>query len=85
MATIAVEKQLEIDEIWKRYKADPDNQELRNLLVDVLPGVEAVIASEGVDPEIADQQRRRDIEAERRQNRSKPPAGDHGGKMPAAA
>src|SRR2546421_10541830 len=34
MATIAVEKQLEIDEIWKRYKADPDNQELRNLLVE---------------------------------------------------
>src|SRR5690242_20163958 len=34
MAMIAVEKQLEIDEVWKRYKADPNNQELRNLLVE---------------------------------------------------
>src|SRR5262245_37545282 len=53
-------------------------RKLANLLVDVLPGVEAMIAGEGVDPEIADQQRRRGIEAERRENRSKPPAGDHG-------
>src|SRR5437868_11962727 len=34
MATMAVEKQLEIDEVWKRYKADLNNQELRNLLVE---------------------------------------------------
>src|SRR5213595_4269645 len=34
MATMAVEKQLEIDEVWKRYKADPNDQELRNLLVE---------------------------------------------------
>src|SRR6266550_8599111 len=34
MATIAVEKQLEIDEIWKRFKTDPNDQELRNLLVE---------------------------------------------------
>ena len=30
---------------------------LGDLLVDVLPGIEAVVAGEGVDPEIADQQR----------------------------
>src|SRR5512143_1665732 len=34
MATVAAEKQLEIDEIWKQYKADPTNQELRNRLVE---------------------------------------------------
>src|SRR5215212_4511322 len=34
MATMTVEKQIEIDEIWKLYKADPNNQELRNLLVE---------------------------------------------------
>src|SRR5690349_9885121 len=41
MATIAVEnqqvverQQLEIDEVWRRFKADPNNQELRNLLVE---------------------------------------------------
>src|SRR6185312_8483409 len=34
MATMTVEKQIEIDEVWKRYKADPENQELRNLLVE---------------------------------------------------
>src|SRR5687768_11320121 len=34
MATVAAERQLEIDEIWKRYKVEPDNQELRNLLVE---------------------------------------------------
>src|SRR6187399_3295500 len=34
MATMTVEKQLEIDEVWKQYKIDPTNQELRNLLVE---------------------------------------------------
>src|SRR6186713_3742984 len=34
MATVAAEKQLEIDEVWKQYKIDPTNQELRNLLVE---------------------------------------------------
>ena len=34
MATMTVEKQVEIDEIWKRYKADPTNKEYRNLLVE---------------------------------------------------
>src|SRR5262245_40862879 len=34
MATIAAEKQVEIDEIWKAYKADLSNQDLRNLLVE---------------------------------------------------
>src|SRR5687767_15956389 len=34
MATMTVEKQIEIDEVWKRYKADLNNQELRNLLVE---------------------------------------------------
>src|SRR5687767_14872549 len=34
MATMTVEKQIEIDDIWKRYKADPNDQELRNLLVE---------------------------------------------------
>src|SRR5256885_13284298 len=34
MATMTVERQVEIDEIWKRYKTDPANQELRNLLVE---------------------------------------------------
>ena len=34
MATMTVEKQIEIDEIWKNYKADPTNKEYRNLLVE---------------------------------------------------
>src|SRR5688572_30111512 len=34
MATMTVEKQVEIDEIWKLYKADPTNKEYRNLLVE---------------------------------------------------
>src|ERR1700757_5499838 len=34
MATLTVEKQVEIDEIWKHYKADPTNKEYRNLLVE---------------------------------------------------
>src|SRR6186713_3641044 len=34
MATVAAEKQLEIDEIWKKYKADQTSQELRNRLVE---------------------------------------------------
>ena len=34
MATLTVEKQVEIDEIWKSYKADPTNKEYRNLLVE---------------------------------------------------
>ena len=34
MATTTVAQQLEIDEVWKRYKADPNNQEYRNLLVE---------------------------------------------------
>src|SRR6476620_6920498 len=34
MATVAAEKQLEIDEVWKQYKVDPTNQECRNLLVE---------------------------------------------------
>src|SRR6266850_1851297 len=34
MATMTVEKQIEIDEIWKSYKADPTNKEYRNLLVE---------------------------------------------------
>src|SRR3954468_6764147 len=34
MATMTVEKQIEIDEVWKRYKADPNNQDLRNRLVE---------------------------------------------------
>src|SRR5690348_17741347 len=35
MATLTVEKQVEIDEIWKNYKADPTNKEYRNLLVEI--------------------------------------------------
>src|SRR6186713_675706 len=34
MATVAAEKQLEIDEVWKQYKIDPTNKEYRNLLVE---------------------------------------------------
>ncbi len=34
MATMTVERRVEIDEIWNRYKADSTNQELRNLLVE---------------------------------------------------
>ena len=34
MVTTSVAEKLEIDEIWKRYKADPNNQEYRNLLVE---------------------------------------------------
>jgi RNA polymerase sigma factor FliA len=34
MATMTVEKQVEIDEVWKHYKADPTNKEYRNLLVE---------------------------------------------------
>src|SRR6266516_6214434 len=34
MATMTVEKQVEIDEVWKGYKADPTNKEYRNLLVE---------------------------------------------------
>jgi RNA polymerase sigma factor for flagellar operon FliA len=34
MATMTVERRVEIDEIWNGYKADPANQELRNLLVE---------------------------------------------------
>src|SRR5687767_15907449 len=34
MATMTVEKQVEIDEIWKLYKLDPNNKEYRNLLVE---------------------------------------------------
>src|SRR5947209_10052771 len=32
--TAAPQQALEIDEVWKRYKADLNNQELRNLLVE---------------------------------------------------
>src|SRR6266545_2100450 len=56
--------------------------ELGDLLVDVLPGIEAVIAREGVDPKIAHQKRGGEVEAKRCQNRSKPPAGDHRGRVP---
>src|SRR6266516_3681375 len=34
MATMTVEKQAEIDDVWKLYKADPTNKEYRNLLVE---------------------------------------------------
>ena len=34
MATMTVAEQLEIDEVWKRYKADQNSKELRNLLVE---------------------------------------------------
>ncbi len=34
MATMTVAQQIEIDEVWKRLKADPENQECRNLLVE---------------------------------------------------
>src|SRR4026208_2052594 len=34
MATMTVAEQLEIDEVWKRYKADQSSKELRNLLVE---------------------------------------------------
>jgi RNA polymerase sigma factor for flagellar operon FliA len=34
MATMTVERRVEIDEIWNRYKAEATNQELRNLLVE---------------------------------------------------
>src|SRR5215204_6507549 len=34
MATMTVAQQIEIDEVWKRLKADPENQEYRNLLVE---------------------------------------------------
>src|ERR1700757_5455479 len=34
MATMTVEKQVEIDEVWKLYKADPTNKEYRNHLVE---------------------------------------------------
>src|SRR6266567_4665492 len=34
MATMTVERQLEIDEVWKQYKIDPENQDLRNRLVE---------------------------------------------------
>src|SRR5215211_5778864 len=34
MATMTVERQLEIDEVWKQYKIDPNNQDLRNQLVE---------------------------------------------------
>src|SRR5262245_5680306 len=34
MATLTVEKQVEIDDVWKHYKADPTNKEYRNLLVE---------------------------------------------------
>jgi len=34
VTTTAVAEKLEIDEVWKRYKADPANQEYRNLLVE---------------------------------------------------
>ena len=34
MATTAAAPALDIDEIWNRYKAEPDNKEYRNLLVE---------------------------------------------------
>ena len=34
VTTTAVAEKIEIDEVWKRYKADPNNQEYRNLLVE---------------------------------------------------
>src|SRR5215475_3661567 len=34
MATMTVAEQLEIDEVWKRYKADPTSKERRNLLIE---------------------------------------------------
>src|SRR5688572_14802119 len=34
MATMTVSQQVEIDEVWKRYKEDPTNKEYRNLLVE---------------------------------------------------
>src|SRR4029078_10483125 len=44
--------------------------EFRHLLVDVLLGLEPTIAAEGVDAEIADEQGRYHIEAERGENRA---------------
>src|SRR5437588_4658820 len=41
MATMTAAQQVEIDEVWKGYKADPTNKEYRNLLVEnYLPLVE---------------------------------------------
>src|SRR6184192_4380874 len=34
MATMTAAQQVEIDEVWKGYKADPTNKEYRNLLVE---------------------------------------------------
>jgi hypothetical protein len=49
----------------------------RHLAVDILLGLEPVIAAIGVDAEIADQERRRDLEAERIENGTQTPAGNH--------
>src|SRR4051794_33539909 len=35
MATMTAAQQVEIDEFWKGYKADPTNKEYRNLLVEL--------------------------------------------------
>ena len=34
MATMTAEQQVEIDEVWKGYKADPNNKDYRNQLVE---------------------------------------------------
>src|SRR5688572_11229071 len=34
MSTMTVSQQVEIDEVWKRYKEDPNSKEYRNLLVE---------------------------------------------------
>ena len=55
--------------------------ELRNFLVEVLPGTQAVIAGIGIYPEIADQKRGNGIERKRIRDGAESAACDHGPKM----
>ena len=57
------------------------DRELSDLGVKVGARAQPVLAGIGVDVEIADEQRRADVEAERGQERAKPLARDHGARM----
>src|SRR5438445_13627337 len=56
-------------------------RELADLLDDILLRPQAVSSDIGIDAEIADQQRRADVETERTENVTQPRAGDHGRSM----
>ena len=57
-------------------------RQIGDLMVETLPRLEAVVARISIEPEIADEQRRQDVEAERNQKRTNPRPNDHAAFLP---